>query len=340
MNWFRKRGFTLVELLVVIAIIGILVALLLPAIQAAREAARRSQCQNNVKQLGVALHNYHDTHKIFPPAGLDYGFSANMAGSAEPANKLVKNLCGLALLLPYMEQQSLYSQLDFSQCFSHVGPSPQTQSNIFPSARPFAGDAVNSGNARILAERVPTLICPSDRLDRINTPSSGVYGIKDGSGISGTKTNYDFSVWTNDLSNFSDWGTQSVVSKRLFGENSDSGINAALDGTSNTVAFCETTHWVANGEAPAWGFRGWVMIGIDIAQGINLFDIPPTWTWVADKTTIPGRLRTWGVCGSLHPAGANVCMADASVRFVSDSTDRAVLTAIATMSGSEAVTLP
>jgi len=340
MNWLRKRAFTLVELLVVIAIIGILVALLLPAIQAAREAARRSQCQNNVKQLGIALHNYHDSHKIFPPAGLDYGFSSDMAGSSEPANKLVKNLSGLALLLPYLEQQSLYSQLDFTQCFSHVGPSPQTQGNIFPSARPFAGDAVTSGNARVLAERVPPFICPSDRMDRINNPNSGVYGIKNGSGISGTKTNYDFSVWTGDLNRFNDWGTLTITSKRLFGENSDSGIAAALDGTSNTVAFCETTHWVANGEAPAWGFRGWVMIGIDIGQGINVIDIPSTWGWVSDKTSIPGRLRSWAQCGSLHPAGANVCMADASVRFVSDATDRAVLSAIATMAGTEPVKVP
>ena len=72
---FRRLAFTLVELLVVIAIIGILVALLLPAIQAAREAARRTECTNKMKQLGVAIHNYHDTHKQFPPAGINYGWA-------------------------------------------------------------------------------------------------------------------------------------------------------------------------------------------------------------------------------------------------------------------------
>ena len=75
MSRWRKFGFTLVELLVVIAIIGILVALLLPAIQAAREAARRAECTNKMKQLGVAIHNYHDTHKVFPPAGINYGWA-------------------------------------------------------------------------------------------------------------------------------------------------------------------------------------------------------------------------------------------------------------------------
>lgn len=338
MNWFRKRGFTLVELLVVIAIIGILVALLLPAIQAAREAARRSQCQNNVKQLGVALHNYHDTNKVFPPGGLDYGWSA--AGGAEPANKLIKNLNGLALLLPYLEQQSLYSDMDFKQCVSHAGPAPQTQGNIVASTRPIAGDAVTSGNGAVISQRVPAFICPSDRMDMLLLPTTSCYAIKDGSGLAAVKTNYDFSGWTNDLTNFNDWGTLSVLGKRMFGENSDTSTASVLDGTSNTVAIAETTHWVANGYSPAWGFRGWVMTGVDVAQGINVIDIPATWAWVANKDSIPGRMRSWGQCGSLHPGGANVCMGDASVRFISDAADRAVLTAIATMSGTESVQVP
>ena len=341
MNWLWKRAFTLVELLVVIAIIGILVALLLPAIQAAREAARRSQCQNNVKQLGIALHNYHDTNKIFPPGGLDYGWSAYSSTTyVEPANKLVKNLNGLALLLPYLEQQSLYTQLDFTQCFSHAGPAPQTQSNIVASQRPLAGDAVTSGNAAVISQRVPAFICPSDRMDMILLPTTSCYGIKDGSGIAAVKTNYDFSGWTGDLNYFNDWGGHAMTTKRMFGENSDSSMASVLDGTSNTVAIAETTHYVANGHAPAWGFRGWVMTGIDVAQGINVFDIPASYTWVNPKDPITGRLRTWGMCGSLHPGGANVCMADASVRFISDATDRAVLTAIATMSGTEPVKVP
>ena len=111
-----RRGFTLVELLVVIAIIGILIALLLPAVQAAREAARRSQCTNNMKQLGLALHNYHDTHLVFPPAGLDYGLA--MTGGTEPPGKTVKNMNGLVLLLPYLEQQPLFDKFDCRQRFS------------------------------------------------------------------------------------------------------------------------------------------------------------------------------------------------------------------------------
>ena len=93
----RRRGFTLVELLVVIAIIGILVALLLPAIQAAREAARRTQCNNNLKQVGVALHNYHDTYKVLPPGGL--------AGNPR--------LSWNVLILPFIEQQALHALVNF-----------------------------------------------------------------------------------------------------------------------------------------------------------------------------------------------------------------------------------
>ena len=103
-----RKAFTLVELLVVIAIIGILIALLLPAVQAAREAARRSQCTNNLKQIGIALHNYHDTFKVFPPGGLWY---TNSTGNAN----WVRNRGSMLLhILPFVEQQSLYDAFDFT----------------------------------------------------------------------------------------------------------------------------------------------------------------------------------------------------------------------------------
>ena len=106
----RPAGFTLVELLVVIAIIGVLVALLLPAVQAAREAARRSQCGNNLKQIGLALHNYHDTLKWFPPGAVFEG-GASTAPNAQPINQRGSMH---VRLLPYMEQQALYNAFDFN----------------------------------------------------------------------------------------------------------------------------------------------------------------------------------------------------------------------------------
>jgi prepilin-type N-terminal cleavage/methylation domain-containing protein len=116
----HQTGFTLVELLVVIAIIGILVALLLPAVQAAREAARRMHCTNNLKQLGVALHNYHAAFQRFPPAGLDYGWCV-MGGSCgrNTASLTALNANGWVLLLPYLEEQALFADYDQKQCASH-----------------------------------------------------------------------------------------------------------------------------------------------------------------------------------------------------------------------------
>jgi len=106
----RMRGFTLIELLVVIAIIGVLVALLLPAVQQAREAARRSQCKNNLKQLGLAIHNYHDTHRVFPP-----GYLARNVSVTDPASTDTgPGFSWGTMILPFLDQSPIYSQLDFN----------------------------------------------------------------------------------------------------------------------------------------------------------------------------------------------------------------------------------
>ena len=103
----RKSGFTLIELLVVIAIIAILVALLLPAVQQAREAARRSSCKNNLKQIGLALHNYHDTHNVFPPGSVGVNITSTFA-----------------FILPYMEQSALYDLWNFNRPMDHADNGP------------------------------------------------------------------------------------------------------------------------------------------------------------------------------------------------------------------------
>jgi prepilin-type N-terminal cleavage/methylation domain-containing protein len=120
---FRNRGgFTLVELLVVIAIIGVLVSLLLPAVQSARESARRMSCQNNLRQVALAVHNYHDTNKSFPPASTN----STLSGSS-----------GFAAILPFIEQSALYSQYDFAK------------GNSDPA------------NLNAVSQRIKTYICPS-----------------------------------------------------------------------------------------------------------------------------------------------------------------------------------
>ena len=122
MKRWRRVGFTLVELLVVIAIIGVLVALLLPAVQTARESARRMSCQNNIRQISIAVHNYHDIHKFLPPASTNTSLSGNS---------------GFAAILPFIEQASLFSQYDFSK------------GNSDPA------------NLNAVSQRIKTYICPS-----------------------------------------------------------------------------------------------------------------------------------------------------------------------------------
>src|SRR5580704_13836676 len=106
-----KRGFTLIELLVVIAIIAVLIALLLPAVQQAREAARRTQCKNNLKQIGLALFNYHDACKTFPPGYVDQNGNPNLT----PDNDLGPGWGWASFLLPYVDQGNTYNQINFNQ---------------------------------------------------------------------------------------------------------------------------------------------------------------------------------------------------------------------------------
>jgi prepilin-type N-terminal cleavage/methylation domain-containing protein/prepilin-type processing-associated H-X9-DG protein len=114
----RTAGFTLIELLVVIAIIGVLIALLLPAVQAAREAARRMQCTGNLKQIGIALHNYHDTHATFPAGGW-------IAAVTDPTTKNM-NIGWSAVVLPGLEQRALYDGLNLSYIYDHPSNSTAT----------------------------------------------------------------------------------------------------------------------------------------------------------------------------------------------------------------------
>jgi len=340
----RRHAFTLVELLVVIAIIGVLVALLLPAVQAAREAARRTQCQNNLKQLGLALHNYYTAKTHFPPAGANYGWCSQPSGRVKPI-KEVLNHHGLLLMLPYIEGNALYENFDFSQAAANIDRgAPAHGGNT--AIVPLAGDAVASGNAEVVSTQLPVFSCPSDIGDPF-LPLGRIYGTGHTS-LPGAKTNYDFSVlqdYTCDA-----WRKQATAirtipefggsppllpARPMFGENSDTTIAMVEDGTSHTVALMETLHDVSNGECSAWGYRGWVMIGLDLpTNGINVWN----GSYVQDPR--PSQLGSAGFPGSLHPGGLHFVMADGSVQFASEDMDKITQNLLSRMADSGVVDFP
>jgi prepilin-type N-terminal cleavage/methylation domain-containing protein len=318
-----RFGFTLVELLVVIAIIGVLVALLLPAVQAAREAARRMKCTNQLKQICLAVHNYHDTHNTFPPGGINYGWTG-----APPVMRNVHNTNGLLFLLPYLEQGPLYDKFDQkSAAGAYIANG---------GMGPLAGDPVASGTAAVVSMKLGVFLCPSDGGDPLEPSGSPHYNITSSTSLRGTKTCYDFSAYpVYTVSDY--WKTQSMTSRRMFGENSNCTMSMVTDGTSNTAMINETTLEVYNGRTPAWGYRGWVMTGIDIgAHKINDWNYPAVPTYVPRR----GKLGSWSWAGSLHPGGCNLGVADGSVRFLPQTTDQTVLLRIACMADGNTVTLP
>ena len=175
-----RSGFTLIELLVVIAIIAILIALLVPAVQKVREAAARMQCQNNLKQLGLACHNYHDVYRQFPPARKGHG---NTQGAGQPtyaSDPILQNIHGIYFLLPYIEQNALYQKFNPNARFGNYLTGNATGVPANP-------DAIASGNAALSENIICLLLCPSDGGQTTITPNVN-YSPDSGSFLRSSKT--------------------------------------------------------------------------------------------------------------------------------------------------------
>jgi len=198
----RTRGFTLIELLVVIAIIAILIALLLPAVQQAREAARRTQCRNNLKQIGLAMHNYHDVHLIFP-----FGYqTANYLGNTDSTRD---SFIGWGtMILPYLDQAPLYNFIDSNGGFDGGEPAGSTRWYQITALN------TNGQGGKVILN---AFICPSDRSGGLNSRLSGSMG----------KSNYK--------------GCCEADDSVFFTNATETRIRSITDGTSNTLMVGEAS---------------------------------------------------------------------------------------------------
>jgi prepilin-type N-terminal cleavage/methylation domain-containing protein/prepilin-type processing-associated H-X9-DG protein len=297
-------GFTLIELLVVIAIIAVLVALLLPAVQQAREAARRSQCKNNLKQIGLALHNYHEQFDVLPYAA---------AGEAW-ASPLVKNNTGWTALLPNLDQSSLYNLINFNVAMGLWNSGGGTV---------VGGTPINANNALVSGTRLSVLLCPSDNGPQsidIGGAGGGSYGCA--AGVPAYKSSYGFSVQYGMRWDALQWQQEPRSTRGMFGAFSNCIFRDVTDGLSNTVMISETCLDVQDGVTGCWACASHVGMGIQFAN-------PPgttinNWyccTWQSPPNTHfhPNQLGEWGSPGSVHAGGLHVAMADGSVRFISQN---------------------
>ena len=289
-----RNGFTLVELLVVIAIIGVLVALLLPAIQMAREAARRSQCANNMKQMGLALHNYHDTHQVFPSGFVVY------------PNNAMSNIRGWgwgALILPYVEQGALYDALGVTQ-----NRIDQLDGGTYPAP-----------GSPLTQTRLPVYRCPSD-IGPDRNPQRANHGMSNYSGVFGNGTpagrDPDGTSYGNAFESSHPWR----AGNGMFFANSGVRMAQIRDGTSNVLAIGERAYGVAGGLRAPNAYSGAIWVGL--------------WEHDRHASTIRGLRATndfqffgadqW-CYSSHHPGGGHFQLADASVKFISADVDRMIM---------------
>jgi prepilin-type N-terminal cleavage/methylation domain-containing protein len=309
----RSHAFTLVELLVVIAIIGILVGLLLPAVQAAREAARRMQCQNNLKQIGLALHNYHDTLRRFP-ASFYRAWPTSVGGTFG-----TPGWGWGTMILPYIEQTALYNSLDVGT--NRLSGNPAVKL-LAQTSLPFyrcpsdTGQALNANRANFATSNYMAVF---GALYDQAAPSSGalVYGSRENAGTG------------------------------VFSPNSGVRMGDITDGTSNTVMIGEMNYGpngVKKADGSVHSYNGGIWVGTP-NDPLNTSNVSCQLSLCGEAAGADARFRrintpfSSNAFSSAHVGGAQFVFGDGSVRFVSQNSDGAMIDRIADRADGQVVNL-
>lgn len=293
----RRRGFTLIELLVVIAIIGVLVALLLPAVQQAREAARKTQCRNNLKQLGLALHNYHDAFNVFPP-GVVQVRSVGQSGiirAGDPNDQTPAWGWG-AFILPFLDQGPLFNQLS---------PGPVSYGSLVVA------------NSNLVKTNLTVFRCPTSTAPDQNDLADASLQTADTQkvGTSNYAANFGHSRGVGPFRVLPLADNYTACYTGAFGFDTKTKIGDVLDGTSNTVAVGERAYRISGVD-----FYAAVWPGCSVGNRDNCVDQILV-TLRGGMNAGPTQSDRQETFSSEHEGGAFVVLLDGSVRFISENID-------------------
>jgi len=348
-----RSAFTLIELLVVIAIIGILVALLLPAVQAAREASRRSSCGNNLKNIGLALHNYHDVHKKF----------------CRYAN-VTNNWHGYSvqtMILPQMEHEALFNRFKFNDAYWETDPAAANgiygSPTVGVSAAPFQPPGIEA------RKKIPSFVCPSDKPFPDLTVASNNYGVSegsclgwDGAGIANNSYENTNGIFRRDreksMAECIDGLSQTIMLAEFLVADNNNGTFVLKSGDfvrGQAVPGSMTYRSPSMASLVAYGQQCLGGTGNHTSFAGNGWSAPSYYNTVINTVAPPNwKYPSCGVCGgcgmgdgagvwpsrSFHPSGAQHAMGDASVRMINNSIDLQIYQAAGSAAGMDGPPLP